>query len=335
MLSWNAPYTKRGRVWGWSPQLGARLSAAIEEFVPDVIHIHGAWWAAQAFAASSATKRGIPFVISFHGMLEPYHWSERGRFQLLRKRVYSAFYSSPKFRNASVIHAITPLEAKNLRRWYPAESIRVIPNAVKLDAVEKELAKLPSGRRRKVVGFLGRLHQKKGVDKLITAFRDAKLSGEWRLEIAGPEEDPRYAARLKGMARANGDDTRIDFLGAIFGRDRWDFLSRSWFVAAPSRSEVVAMVNLEAAACATPSITTFETGLTDWEEGGGCLVSLEGRELSEAILSYCSMSEEEIRRRGEASLRLVRSRYSWEAVGTQWTDLYRDVVFPKTRRRFG
>ena len=42
---------------------------------------------------------------------------------------------------------------------------------------------------------------------------------------------------------------------------------------APSHSEVIGMVNLEAAILQTPVITTFQTGLLkDWSKNGGFLI---------------------------------------------------------------
>ena len=65
----------------------------------------------------------------------------------------------------------------------------------------------------------------------------------------------------------------MEFLGPVYGAEKWALIQRAWAMIVPSYSEVVGMVNLEAALCSVPSITTYETGLTDWNEGGGDLNS--------------------------------------------------------------
>ncbi len=94
----------------------------------------------------------------------------------------------------------------------------------------------------------------------------------------------------------------------------------------PSHSDVVGMVNLEAAACRTPTITTHETGLWDWEAGGGLLIRPNESDLRQALVRASSWSDTERVAQGEASRDLVKRRYSMDVVGEQWLTLYRDLA---------
>jgi len=90
----------------------------------------------------------------------------------------------------------------------------------------------------------------------------------------------------------------------------------------PSFSEVIGMVNLEAALYQCPTVTTYQCGLNDWEEGGGQLVEPEVAQLTEALLSCTQWTEDERRQRGETSLKLVEEKYSWHHVVKLWLELY-------------
>ena len=328
VAAWNcAPHPRLAR-WGWHPNLRERLRKTIRDFSPTVIHLHGAWLAPQILGARTAMKRGIPFIMSFHGMLEPYHWSDRGLIQLLRKRSYWSV-ASRSFSHAVAVHAITPLEAQHLTRWLPQVEIIVIPNAVDLSLVSRRVDQMANGGIERRIRFLGRLHPKKGVDLLIHAFGSASLSGEWQLDIAGPDWDSNYTQHLKSIAQKSPAAARVHFLGPLFGDERLDYLRRSWVVAVPSLSEVVGIVNLEAGACKTPTITSRETGLDDWPEGGGCLVDLDVGGIARALEHYTRLSEGVRKQKGVESLELVRKRYSWTAVGPRWLALYERA----TRRR--
>ena len=81
-------------------------------------------------------------------------------------------------------------------------------------------------------------------------------------------------------------------------------------------------MNLEAAALGVPVLTTHETGLWDWEAGGGVLVHPRVADLSRALTGIFAWSETERLDRGRQLRQLVENRYSWQAVGPQWLELY-------------
>jgi hypothetical protein len=73
----------------------------------------------------------------------------------------------------------------------------------------------------------------------------------------------------------------------------------------PSHSEAVGMVNLEAAAASIPVITTHNTGLYDWEVGGGILVQPQTEELTKALTQVFSWIQRERNERGRRLRQLV------------------------------
>ena len=112
----------------------------------------------------------------------------------------------------------------------------------------------------------------------------------------------------------------------MFGAEKQRHLQRAWVLACPSHSEVIGLVNLEAALNGVPSITTFETGLYDWEEGGGLLVHPRVEEVRCAIEVACSWNGTQRQQRANASRELVLSRYSWRTVLPKWQSLYESLV---------
>ncbi len=324
--------SRAGGRWGWNPRLFPAIDAIVRAGVLDRVHLHGVWQAAHWYAARRATSQGIPVILSSHGMLEPYHWNDRGRGQYLMKRAYWETMAYPAFRRASLIHAITPTEAHNLQALFPGREIHIIPNAVDLDEIDRELNALALAgpvAREPVVGFIGRFHPKKGLDALIDAFSSARLPASWRLRIAGPPGTPEYMARLDlAMAKSPRRD-RIEVTGPLFGSDKWRFLRTVSVLAAPSLSEAIGLVNLEAAACGTPTITTHATGLEDWEHGGGFLVAPDAEQLRTALERVSRLSTEEYDARSRGSRDLVERRYSWAVVSTQWRDAYLRLGAPQ------
>jgi glycosyltransferase involved in cell wall biosynthesis len=326
----NVPPGRVAPFWGWSRDLRRKVYSIARRSNPQLVHVHGVWLASHWYGAQAARKMGMPFILSAHGQLEPYHWRDKGVLQLAKKRLYWHAVAYPAFRRASVIHAITRLEGDHLAQLFPDQRIEIIPNAVDLDEVDKGLGGAPlSGRtgRTSTIAFLGRFHPKKGLELLIEAFAAAQLPAEWSLMLAGPSGEPAYMSRLCDVLARSGEQKRIRLVGPLTNSSKWEFYRSATVVAVPSQSEVVGMVNLEAAACGTPTITTYETGLDDWEgSGGGMLIRPDARELASALQKLCSLSAREYEARSAASRRLVEDRYSWGAVLARWLRLYDSLL---------
>lgn len=317
-----------GRRWGWSLRLGDKVRSLVQRNGSRLLHLHGAWLAPQWYAARAARETGVPFILSLHGQLQPCLWRDKGAFHFAKKQIYWHSVAYPALRWASVIQAMTPLEKAHLAALFPGQRIELIANAVDLDEIDAALREAYSPRmpRSPVVGFLGRLHPVKGAHLLVEAFSIAGLPREWKLALAGPPGGPAYMSHLAGLVARSKVRERIRIVGPLMGSDKWGFYQSVAVVAVPSLSEVVGLVNLEAAACGTPTITTLETGLDDWERGGGLLIRPTAEELAAALWKICSESTHEYQARSTASRRLVEERYSWAVVGPRWRALYDSLV---------
>jgi glycosyltransferase involved in cell wall biosynthesis len=306
----------------FSSDLKGRLKRLVQEKSIDVIHIHGIWMPLQIVSARLAKEMNIPFVVTSHGMLEPWLWSGKGWLGLIKKKLYFNFIVHPAYRQDARIHAITPREAKNLKALFPTNKQETIPNAIDL-AVNDKLDFIPTS---KAIFFIGRINPKKGVGLLLESFHNANVSSDWRLIIAGPEEVPEYFEELCSFVQEHDLESKVTFIGPVYGEEKERLYKSSWVTVVPSYSEVVGMVNLEASSFHCPSITTTTTGLWDWQEGGGILIEPEEKALTAALKSCVQWSGRERKERGKASFKLVQEKYAWHVVGKQWVHLYDDLT---------
>lgn len=311
-----------GRIWSYSSGLRAATRTLMLDTHRDggVVHVHGLWAAPPTLAAQAAAAHEVPFIFTAHGMLVPWLWTHQGLAVRLKKTLFWHLLAAPGLRRSTVVHAITPMERDELRRLLPGRRIEVIPNAIELSP-----AVAAQGHHERVVLFLGRIEPKKGVDILIRAFADARLGGDWRLDIVGPSWSDSYLAALKRLVKQAGIAQQTRFLGPVFGSQKEALLASAWVLAAPSHSEVVGLVNLEAASRCLPSITTHQTGLSDWADGGGLLVQPAVPAVAAALRGAAGWSNAERAQRGAASRQLVERRYSWAAVMPLWHELYNNI----------
>ena len=312
-----------GKVWRWSPSLHTCLRRLISGGV-DVLHLHGIWTAPQAIASRLGVQYGIPGIISFHGQLLEEAVERASLTARLKKQQYMRWIGNQIVRRARVLHAITKQERDRLKQLFPDCIIEVIPNCIDVDAVEREISQVDhTGNGDKQVLFLGRLDERKGVSLLLEAFLCADLPDDWSLCIAGPEDTPGLRARLEHMAKHSGvRKNRIKISGPVYGQDKWRLLAGSSLVCLPSFHEVIGMVNLEAAVCGKPVLTTPYTGLEGWEKAGGVLVDPSVKALADALRQVASWSDSERISRGASLKAWVSNHYSLKRIRTQWVELY-------------
>jgi glycosyltransferase involved in cell wall biosynthesis len=297
-------FSKKGP-WLYSSSLKKHLNTLDNT---SIFHIHGVWMHAQYTAAKIASKRNIPFVLSPHGMYEPWLW-EDGK---LKKKLYFNVVSRSAFAKARYLHAITPEEQKNLQKLFPKTEVVCIPNAIEIEEMVER--KEPS---RPYFLFLGRLHPKKGVELLIDVFASLKTL-DFDLKIAGPENE--HSKELQRLAQ---QDSRIKFLGEVRGVDKKHLYRNAHAFVAPSYSEVVGMVNLEAAMMGTPVITTHQTGLLhEWDSKGGMLINPNFEELQSALQEVSKWDLKKRDLNGEHLRNFIIQEYSWKVNKPKWEALY-------------
>jgi len=176
----------------------------------------------------------------------------------------------------------------------------------------------------KYILFLGRLHNKKGIDLLIQAFAQLRHTNII-LKIAGPITP--YKKVLDKLVTELKLESKVEFLGMVTGKEKYQLYKNAWVFAAPSHSEVIGMVNLEAGILGTPVITTYQTGLYPaWQEHGGLLIDPNIEELKKSLNEALHWSDAERKERGKTLKAFIIEHYSWENNIFKWKALYESVA---------
>jgi glycosyltransferase involved in cell wall biosynthesis len=315
------------KVWRFSAGQHENLARAVA--AADVVHIHGLWMWVQWAAAREATTQNKSFLVTPHGMLEPWIWARQSWPDRLKKSLYWTNIAYPVFRRAAAVHAITPREAGTLAKYFPGQKLEIIPHGIDLQAAEQSLAGLLPVESNEPPFFLfvGRLHPVKAIHLLIRAF-SVLPENNFNLKIVGPVEpgEQAYAELLLKLVAELGLNQRVAFTGAVHGPAKWQLYRDAWAFCLPSFSEVIGLVNLEAAAASTPVITTYETGVVDdWERCGGVRIHPEEGSIRAGLNQALAWSPEERLARGRAMHSLVESQYNWIRIGQQWAGVYQNL----------
>jgi glycosyltransferase involved in cell wall biosynthesis len=159
---------------------------------------------------SDTTRK--PYMVAPHGMLDPWAVRNSGT----KKKIAAWLFQNAQLRNARCIRALCAAEAESIRAYGQKNPVCIIPNGIDLPTItapENSAADFPFSADRKVALYLGRLHPKKGIANLISAWSkiDGARSKEWVLAIAGWDQG-NHEAELKQQARDLGIES-IYFLG--------------------------------------------------------------------------------------------------------------------------
>ena len=250
--------------------LSRNLREALEEAVReyDVFHTNGLWMHVNHLTASIARKAGKPYVISPHGMLFP----EAIRRNYWKKWPMIKAWFNRDIRHASAIHVTSSQEADAVRTFGYKGHIEIIPNPVDLPAFTEEIFnERLNAERPNSIGFLGRVHPRKGVDLLIRGLAQSiqTTSNAPELLIIGSGETA-YMESLRQLAGDLGVADRVTFAGFVDGRKKFELLASLSALFVPSDFENFGMIVPEALSVGTPVMASLRTpweSLTKWECG--------------------------------------------------------------------
>ena len=316
------------RSWFRSPELAKTLNDEITSF--DLIEVNGIWEYTVFKTARIARRADIPYVIRPTGVFT-HPW----RYRTLKKQLYLAMIGRSVLKKAACLHVASQKEAEGCLKAGFQTPITIIPNGIDPKVFEK----LPNPREaedrwpilkdRRVILFLSRISQEKGLDQCIPAMRDLLNIGgfgDTLLVIAGPDHKG-YMAKLKDLLACYKLEKFVFFPGMVHGREKLALYRRADIFVLPSYSENFGIVVAEALACGTPVITTTGTPWKELQEvDAGRWIAPERGPLAEALRELLEMSAQTREAMGQRGRKLVFERYSWEKAARKLQIVYQCIL---------
>jgi glycosyltransferase involved in cell wall biosynthesis len=302
---------------------GLRAVLRTKARAADIFHSHGLWAPTNAIATTVAAGARVPLIISPRGSFDP----EALARSAWKKAIFRRLYVNRALRYASCIHALGQHEADCIRRFGLDNPIAVVPNALDLSRhgapeTGRDWASEFGGR--KLIVFLGRLHPVKGLDVLIESWRRlAEQFSDWRLVLAGPDEDG-YLAKLESQVREANLADRISFPGGVYRADKDSLLAAADMFVLPSRTEGMSVALLEAMAAGLPLVITKSCNFPEAEScGAGFIAEPHADSLGEALERMLKTPQDRRREMGRAGAALVADRYCWDSSAAEMLEVYR------------
>lgn len=304
-----------------SLRLSRSLSTALQRSADRVhiLHNHGLWLMPNVATGRIAAKAAKSLVVSPRGMLAP----EALRFSSIRKRLFWVLLQQPAFAKAAAWHATSLEEAEDIRAFGIDVPIAVIPNGVDTAPL---VADHDPERTKRTVLFLSRIHPKKGLASLISAWSDIALQRpSWELVIAGPDEGG-HRAEIEKQAKTLGASS-IRFVEPVYGAEKERLLASVDLFVLPTKSENFGIAVAEALSAGLPAIVTWGapwSGLND--ERCGWWIDHGVEPLKLALLEATALPSELRRKMGARGRAWVAREFGWDAIGRDMADVYRWIA---------
>jgi glycosyltransferase involved in cell wall biosynthesis len=169
--------------------------------------------------------------------------------------------------------------------------------------------------------FVGRLHERKGLDLLLPIFKEVLKNEEAVLRIVGSGEIERS---LKLQAKALGIQNNVEFMGYLPDSEMQRQYSKASIFVSPSRYEGFGITLLEALASGLPLVAT-DTGISSQvveENKNGFIVDHDN--MYDAILKL--LRDKGLRTRMGRRSREIARDYSWSSAAKRMISVYEELI---------
>lgn len=280
-----------------------------------LLHVHGLWRMPNVYPGRVAAQVHRPLVVSPRGMLGP----AALRFSRWQKRLFWHALQKRALRPVTCFHATAASEVDDIRSFGLTAPVAVIPNGIDL----ADAPQVPSRSGPRQVLHLGRIHPKKGIDRLLRAWALlGRETDDWELRIVGPSEGG-YGDALKKLAGELGG-ANVRFEGPLHGEAKTRAYAGAALFVLPTLHENFGMVVAEALAQGTPVISTKGA---PWEglvaERCGWWIEHGPEALAAALREAMALDDTARAAMGARGRDWMRRDFSWEAIAQQMEQLYR------------
>ena len=294
--------------WGYLRSLPKALQAMSDA---DVVHIQELWQYPGYATARSARKRSIPYVVTLHGGMYP----EAMEHSFLVKRAALQLFERRLLQEAACIHVTCTEEMEYYRALGFTNPVAVIPNPLEACEVEKTFCPDKPGK----VGYLGRLHPRKRVERLLEVWSRLREPGE--LLIMGDGE-PDYVSFLQQEAERL-ELSSVRFSGWVSGVEKNRLLASLSCLVVPSDFENFGMIVAEALLQEVPVIATTGSPWQELEtERCGWWVGNDTDTLTEAVREALELDKDLLHEMGKRGRQLILRKYTMDAVSLQLVQMY-------------
>ena len=294
----------------------------------EVIHIHEHRQTLAIFVSHFAGKNNIPYVVQAHGSVLPFFQKES------LKNLFDKVFGFRILHNASCVFALTEVEKEQyLKMGVEEDKIEIVPLGINLEEYEN-LPQKGSFRSRfniaeddKLILFVGRIHEIKGLDLLVDAFNDLiDHNGEVSIKLAIVGPDDGYLSKLEEKINEYSLKENVIITGPLYKEEKQEALVDCDLFVMPSKYESFTTSGLEAMACGKPLVLTKNNHIHDWVDGNVGIACGDDKDSLRKAIETVLFDDDLSAVYGAKGKELIKAKYNWDIINTQILDIYKKCL---------
>ena len=294
----------------------------------EVIHIHEHRQTLAIFVSHFARKNNIPYVVQAHGSVLPFFQKEG------LKNLFDKVFGFRILHNASCVFALTEVEKEQyLKMGVEEDKIEIVPLGINLEEYEN-LPQKGSFRSRfniaeddKLILFVGRIHEIKGLDLLVDAFNDLiDHNGEVSIKLAIVGPDDGYLSKLEEKINEYSLKENVIITGPLYKEEKQEALVDCDLFVMPSKYESFTTSGLEAMACGKPLVLTKNNHIHDWVDGNVGIACDDDKDSLRKAIEAALFDDDLSTVYGENGKELIKAKYNWDIINKQILDIYKKLL---------
>ena len=290
----------------------------INEFKPDIIHLHNRFFFSTLIGILLKKGTNIPLITTLHLGSIDYIKGVKGFFI---KKIEKYMIRKINQYSKIVTAVSNNVKENGIKLGISSKKCVVIPNGVDLQFFSMEYS--DNEKPRNVV-FIGRLLTNKGPQILLQSAKlIIKKIPDIQLNIVG---DGPQRANLEKFVKSNNLSNNVKLLGKL--DDIRSIMKKSDLYVRPSLLDGMPLGVLEAMAAKLPIIATNIAGTSELIETGktGHLVTAnDAKDLSDAIFTLLE-DKNYMKKIANNGYELVRSKYDWNNISPLYEECYRKIL---------
>jgi glycosyltransferase involved in cell wall biosynthesis len=298
----------------------------------DIVHLNTLWSPINAMVRQECARHRRPYVLMPHGMLDPYSLTVKR----WRKALYLWAIERRNIMAAQRLIYTTDEEMRlvAIKSLSPPKGV-VIPLGGDAPCDDSEeltsefLERFPRARDRRQLLFLGRLHFKKGLDRILMVLPSiARVFPDVLLTVVG-DGTPEFEATLKSRITAQKLEDNVMMTGRLNGGVKWGAYASAELFLLPSRQENFAITVAEAMQMGVPVVISNRVNTWPYVKAAGAGAVLDEeqieRSLERAILSLLQ-HRETLRLMGKRGQEYARKNLTWAEAASKLLKCYNEVL---------
>ena len=299
----------------------------------DIVHIHEHRQTLAFFTSYFARKNNIPYVVQAHGSVLPFFQKEG------LKNLFDKVFGFKILHNASCVFALTEVEKEQyLKMGVDEDKIEIVPLGINLEEYENLpvhgnfRSKFNIDEKDKLILFVGRIHEIKGLGLLIDSFNDLinqhneknSLEGidnsSIKLAIVGPDDG--YLVKLQDKINEYSLEDNVIITGPLYNEEKQEALVDCDLFVMPSKYESFTTSGLEAMACSKPLVLTKNNHIHDWVDGNVGLACEDNKDSLREAIEKVLFDEDLALIFARNGQKLIKEKYNWDIINNQILEIY-------------